>query len=147
MKNAVLIFPAVALAACANETTPVSETPAPSVEEGSVSNDCPVIESRNWTAWVDAEPPGPARLHIRGEVDMPTPGYKASWREGIADRAMPPGVHFHLDFAAPDGMVAQVITTDEVAYEGEATYPAYRVIYVHCGDEKLAEIGEVPIAQ
>ena len=66
---------------------------------------------------------------------------------GIADRAMPPGQHVHLDFAAPDGVVAQVITTQEVAYEGEAVYDAYRVITVHCGDKTLAEIADIPTAQ
>lgn len=110
--------------------------------------DCPVIDSRDWTAWVDAEPgPDAPTLHIRGTVELPTPGYDYAWRVGIADRALPPGQHMHLDFTAPDGMVAQVITSVDVAYEGEATYAEYRMIRVKCGDRALAEITDVPVAQ
>lgn len=110
--------------------------------------DCPVIDSRDWAAWIDAEPgPDAPSLHIRGIVDLPTPGYGHRWRVGLADRALPPGQHMHLDFTTPDGMVAQVITSTEVAYEGEATYPEYRMILVKCGGDVLAEITDVPVAQ
>lgn len=109
---------------------------------------CPVIESRGWAAWVDAEPgPDAPTLHIRGTVVLPTPGYDYTWRVGLADRALPPGQHMHLDFTPPDGFVAQVITTVDVAYVGEAAYPEYRAILVKCGGEKLAEIVDVPVAR
>ena len=108
---------------------------------------CPVIDSSSWTAWVDAEPgPDAPTLHVRGTVVLPTPGYDYAWRVGIADRALPPGQHMHLEFTPPDGPVAQVITTADVAYAGEAAYPEYRAIIIRCGDEKLAEIPDVPIA-
>ncbi len=146
MKNISVVFVLFSLAACnadgegaPGEGTPISKP---------VIADCPVIDSREWAAWVDAEPgPGAPTLHIRGTADLPTPGYDYAWRVGIADRAMPPGQHMHLDFTAPDGMVAQVVTPVEVAYEGEATYKEYRMIRVKCGDETLAEIADVPVAQ
>ena len=110
--------------------------------------DCPVIASTDWHAWVDAEPgPDDPTLHIRGTVDLPTPGYDYTWRKGIADRAYPPGQHMHLEFTAPDGPVAQVVTTMDVAYQGEADFDAYRMILVKCGEKRLAEILEVPVAQ
>lgn len=117
----------------------------PATDDGA-AQECPVIRSDNWSAWIDAMPPGPSRLHIRGDAVLPTPGYTASWRVGAADRMMPPGQHMHLSFEAPDGVVIQVITTENIAYEGEATYPEYRVIYVHCGGAQLAEITEIPTA-
>ncbi len=140
------VFAALILAACNAD-----EKGAPG--EGSYGDKpnvagCPVIGSRDWTAWVDAEPgPDAPTLHIRGTVDLPTPGYDYAWRVGIADRAYPPGQHMHLDFTAPDGVVAQVVTPVEVAYEGEATYKEYRMIRVKCGREKLTEITDVPVAQ
>ena len=110
--------------------------------------DCPVIASSDWHAWVDAEPgPDAPTLHLRGSVDLPTPGYGYSWRVGISDRALPPGQHLHLDFTAPDGVVAQVVTPMEVAYQGEAAFDAYRMILVKCGDKRLAEILDVPVAR
>ena len=144
MRFLTILGAALLLAACASETP--DETPADDTDNA-MKSACPVYDSRDWAAWIDAEPPGPAQLHIRGEVDLPTPGYTASWRMGIADRAMPPGQHVHLDFKTPDGMVAQVITSQEVAYKGDAAYEAYRVIRVHCGDKTLAEITEIPVAR
>ena len=142
MKNVTLFAAGLALAACASEAVPPDDDDDPAV-----ADKCPVIDSRAWSAWVDAMPPGPPSLHIKGEVDMPTPGYTASWRVGAADRMMPPGQHMHIDFTAPDGVVTQVVTTMEVAYEGPAAYPAYREIRVHCGDTMLGAITEIPIVE
>ena len=59
---------------------------------------------------------------------------------------MPPGQHMHLTFSAPDGIVSQVVTTEEITYAGEAVYPEYRAIYIHCGDQLLGEVTEIPTA-
>ena len=148
MKKVMFLPFLVLLAACAKGggTTDTAANDAQGTDEIVTTADCPVIGSTNWNAWIDAEPPGPSRLHIRGEAVLPTPGYTVSWRVGAADRMMPPGQHMHLSFSAPDGVVAQVITTQDVDYVGEATYPEYRVIYVHCGDQQLAEITDIPTA-
>ena len=152
MKNLILASSAILLAACANDASAPPANAAEMDDEADVEADfdvadCPVFDSRDWSAWIDAQPPGPPRLHIRGEVDLPTPGYKALWRIGAADRMMPPGVRFHLSFEKPDGIVSQVISTESIAYKGEASYPDYRVIYVMCGERTLAEINEIPTAQ
>lgn len=151
MNKGIVVFVLFALTACNadGDGAPGEGTPI----DKPVMADCPVIDSRDWTAWVDAEP-GPElgqrdapTLHIRGTVDLPTPGYAYDWRVGLADRALPPGQHMHLDFTAPDGMVTQVVTPMQVAYEGEATYAEYRMILVKCGGDVLAEITDVPVAQ
>ena len=110
-----------------------------------IMSQCPVLDSRNWTAFVDAEPPLPARLHIRGEADLPTPGFTYAWRLGITDRAMPPGQHVHLDFIAPDGMTAQVVTRTQVTFSQETPFTEYRQITLHCGDQVLAVIKDIPV--
>ena len=139
----------VALAACAN--TEVADDVENNIDVGDdpvvTTGACPVRFGADWDAWVDAEPPGPRTLIVTGQVLAPTPGYTASWRVGAADRMMPPGQHLHLEFAPPDGMVAQVITEMDVRYEGDATYPEYRVVFVHCGDDQTAEISPVLVAQ
>lgn len=111
------------------------------------ADECPIMESRDWRAWVDAEPGGPRMLRVEGEVDMPTPGYRAVWRVGPADRRLPPAQHLILDLTPPLGLSLQVITPTRLSYAGEAVYPAYRAIVVRCGDRVLAEIDEVPEAQ
>ncbi len=84
-------------------------------------------------------PNGP-RLVVTGRIDLPTPGYIATWREGPADRMMPPAQILELVLTPPDGVVAQVVTTMDVRYDGPARFPTYRAIRVRCGDASLAEI-------
>lgn len=106
---------------------------------------CAVLDSREWSAWIDAMPGPDAKrtLHVRGLVDLPTPGFAPVWTVGPADRHAIPKQYFDLAFTPPDGMVAQVITTVEVHFETPAIYPQYRGLVIRCGDAVLAEIDEV----
>ena len=138
----------VALAACQAAPNaapePLEPVAAEPVDTGPMA-ECPVRESANWLAYIDRMP-GPdavPTLRIRGQVVMPTPGYSFAWREGIADRAMPPGVRYILEVSAPTEPVIQVLTPEEVAYDGPALSYGYRVIYVLCGDQVLAEITDI----
>ncbi len=128
-----------------------SEAAAPSEEEAAMPDkgDCPVIASRDWTAWVNAMPgPGAeATLIVEGAVDMPTPGYVFSWEAGMADRSAIPTQRLHLTATPPDGMVAQVITTETVRYDGPAIAKNYSGVMVMCGGELLAEITEIMTAE
>lgn len=112
------------------------------------NSSCPVIDSRDWAAWVNAMPgPDAVRtLIVTGEVDMPTPGYSIDITLGPADRMMPPGQYLDLSVTPPDGMVAQVVTPMPVRFETPAVYPEYRKIVVRCGGTLLAEITDVPVA-
>ena len=129
------------LAACAPYDEPPASAPP--------ADECPVYESRDWQAWINAMPGPNARrtLHIVGEVDMPTPGYSVRLVEGPADRAQPPGLRFRLEATPPDGMVTQVITPTEVRYAQPTPYSQIREIIIGCGDETLVKIDEVPVAQ
>lgn len=109
---------------------------------GSGTN-CPVLESRDWSARIEVGAGDDRRLHVSGEIDLPTPGYTASWSEGPADRRIPPAQHLLLELTAPPGMVAQVITRMTVDYEGAATYPEYRAILVRCGNIVLASLTDI----
>ena len=144
MKHFLTVPVFLLLSACANGGSDSGDG-APG--ENTPTAACAAISSSNWSAWIDAEPPGPSTLHIRGDVELPTPGYRASWRVGAADRRLPPGQTMHLTFEPPEGIVAQVVTTQSVAYANDAAYPEYRLIRVMCGDTELAEITDIPIAQ
>lgn len=149
-----ILIGTLALTACQIEGETLAGSDA---DDGVNPEACPVIESRDWRAWIDAMPrvvqDGQSRvaaaptLHVTGVVDLPTPGYEATWRVGAADRMMPPGQHLHLSLTSPSGMVTQVVTPTQVRYRGEASYPNYRVIIVHCGDDVLAEIGDIITAR
>ena len=112
------------------------------------STSCPVIDSRDWAAWINAMPGPDAEptLIVTGEIDLPTPDYTIEITLGPADRMMPPGQYLDLAASAPDGMVAQVVTPTPVRFETRAVYPEYRKVVVRCGDTLLAEITDVPTA-
>ncbi|WP_375207202.1 hypothetical protein [Hyphococcus sp.] len=122
------------------------ETGAP---DGDDAMACPVIDSRDWAAWVNAMPGPDAKLtlHVAGEIDLPTPGYDISWQAGMADRSMTPVQRLILNLTPPDGMVAQVITTETVKYEGPALVENYGGVIVMCGGAPLAEITDVTVAR
>lgn len=137
MKRVTLLAPALAAAVFAANLGGAS--PAPPA--------CPVIDSRDWSAWIDAQP-GPdaaRRLHVRGEVDLPTPGFQAVWRLGPADRRRIPSQILDLTFQPPEGMVIQVVSSERLAFETHALYPGYASIKIRCGDLLIAEIAPVEI--
>jgi len=65
----------------------------------------------------------------------------------MADRSAIPLQRLHLTATPPDGMAAQVITTETVRYEGPAIAENYRAVAVMCGDVLLADITDVTTAQ
>ena len=107
--------------------------------------DCPVLDSRNWVAWINAMPGVDAkrRLHISGEVDLPTPGFVANWRLGPADRRSVPSQFVELSFDRPEGVVQQAISTETVDFVTDALFPQYASIRVRCGDRVIAEITDI----
>ncbi len=142
--------PAAALAETAPAETGASlateeaivEDAAPGPETENAAMACPVLDSRNWSAFTTPDGDGHA-LTIEGEVDMPAPRYALSWREGPADRAMPPGLRVHLDATPPDGAVMQVVSPTPVTWTLSGANAEYRVVYVLCGGESIAEIADV----
>ncbi len=149
----------LALAACAKKEeapapAPVAAAAVPEVATTVAAEDvviaeaedadiaCPVLDSRNWKA--STAPAGDGHsLTIEGEIDLPTPGYALIWRAGIADRAMPPGLRVHLDAVPPADLVMQVVTPTPVSWSMDGANAQYRVVYVLCGGEPVAEIADV----
>ena len=115
------------------------------VEPTNTTTSCPIVESRNWHAWIDRVAENEPRLVISGEVDLPTPGYKVKWRSGILDRRQPPTQRLSISFTPPDDIVAQVITPTEVSFTMPSPVLEYHSVMIYCGDKLLADIpGVVP---
>ena len=107
---------------------------------------CAASASRDWSAWINRMP-GPGAtptLHVTGEIDLPTPGYAATLTAGAADRSATPVQQLILTVTPPSGMVAQVITTETVNYQGPTIAQSYRGVAIRCAGQTLAEITEVP---
>ena len=113
------------------------------------SASCPVIESRNWHAWIDRVAENEPRLIVSGEVDLPTSGYEVEWRSGILDRlssnggSQPPAQRLSVSFTPPDGIVAQVVTPTEVSFTMPSLLLEYSSVMIYCGDKLLADLPDV----
>lgn len=133
MKPLMLAFVLAAVTAC-------QTAPPPAEPEQTAA--CPVIDSRNWSAHINAMPgPGAQRtLIVSGQIDLPTPGYTITLAAGAADRSAIPVQQIVLTATPPTGMVTQVITSADVRYEGPAIAQQYRAVRVICGGRQLAEL-------
>ncbi|MEM8832299.1 MAG: hypothetical protein AAGE96_23610 [Cyanobacteria bacterium P01_G01_bin.19] len=103
---------------------------------------CP-MESRNWRASIDRVAEDEPRLNISGEVDLPTPGYKAEWQPGILDRRNPPSQRISISFIPSEGVVAQVITPTEVSFTMRSPILKYSSVAIYCDDKLLTDIPDV----
>lgn len=74
----------------------------------------PVIDTDNWAAWSDVQPPNPEpNLQVKGEVVLPTPAWEAELTdpERRGDE-----LHLQVDTDSRDGVVIQVVTTRTVEW-------------------------------
>ncbi len=110
---------------------------------------CPVIESKNWHAWIDPKPSGQDSfvLNISGDIDLPTPAYQVTLTAGPMNRKMPPDQRFDLQAKPTGGMAAQVITLVPVRYREATPYSHYGSIMIFCDGQELATIRDVTIME
>lgn len=119
----------------------VIEQAAPVAEQQA----CPVLDSRDWEAWVN-KMPGPgavATIHVVGKVDVRSGGYTFSWEEGPMDRSAVPALRLKLVPKAPDGMATMAVATEAVKYQAPALSSGYSRVVIGCGGTTLAEITEI----
>jgi hypothetical protein len=117
-------------------------------------DECPVIETRNWSAFVNAMPGPGARpeLIVSGQVRVPSAGYSVELVAGWTDRSLPPVQTVELIALPPFGPAAQVVTAMDVrlAMPAPATRPGgaapFRAVRVVCGEAELAYISPVEVA-
>jgi hypothetical protein len=150
MRALVLVPVAVALAACQADDDEMAATPPPpSIVTPAPPGTCPVIENREWAAWVNAMPgPNAVRtLHVTGQIVLPTPGYTITLVEGAADRSATPVQQLILTLTPPAGVVPQVLSAETVRFEGRAIAAQYRGVRIMCAGQMLTEITDVTIAQ
>ncbi len=146
LKRTAATLALAAVAAC----QPIDEPPPANAEPPpGPSASCPVIESRDWAAWVNAMPgPGATKeLIATGQIVLPTPGYTVTLTAGMADRSATPVQQLILSATPPSGMVPQVLTTLPVRYQGPAISMNYKAVRIMCGGQMLSEITDVIVAR
>jgi len=115
---------------------------------------CPVVESRDWSAFVNAMPGPGARpqLIVTGAVTLPTAGYSVDLLPGPTDRSARPVQTVELVAIPPDGPAATVLSEVDVrltipALSAQPGAPSpYLGVRVLCEGEELAFIAPVETA-
>jgi hypothetical protein len=116
--------------------------------------ECPVIDSRDWTAFVNAMPGPDARpeLIVTGTVQLPSAGYTVGLEPGPTDRSARPVQIVELVAMPPEGPAATVLSDVDVRLQMPALVPAagapspYRGVRVVCAGSELAFIAPVETA-
>ncbi len=133
---------ALSLAAC--DQKPTAES-SPTVLEEMINNECPLANSSNWRAWLNRMPgPGEPKLHIIGDVEYSEPGLTASFSLGLLDRRRPPSQRIMMTVQKSDG-------AEEIKQSVKADFPAladdYQSIVIVCGDDLVATVTDIEVAQ
>jgi len=125
-----------------------ADTDAPVVGEMA----CPVLDSSDWAAWVNAMPgPEGPSLIVTGVVTLPTPGYTVTLEQGSSDRSAQPVQVVRLTLEAPTMNAAQVLTAYDVRFEMPSAAPVdantapFSGVRVVCGEQELALIEPVDV--
>ena len=131
-----LILSAAALAAASCQTVP-----------GPVPRACPVVNSSDWQAWVNAMP-GPnaqPKLIVTGKVTVPTGGYTYRWGAPRIMESYPVQVSVELIPVRPSGPATQALDTREVRGEWPMS-PPVGSLTITCGDRTLGRVSPVETA-
>ena len=138
------------LLACASEVSdsPPADIPNAKPSQAKAIENCPVLESSNWKAWINAMPGSEsASLNVSGEIILPSAGYQVSLMNGPLDRRQPPAQRLRLEVSPPDGMSAQVLTPHKVETKLASNVKSYRSVMIICGDGVLKVITDVQTVQ
>lgn len=115
---------------------------------------CPVLDSSDWAAWVNAMPgtDGPS-LIVTGVVTLPTPGYSVTLEAGASDRSARPVQVVQLMAQRPAMDAAQVLSAYDVRFEMPSSAPIdgttapFTAVRVVCGAQEIVRIEPVEVAQ
>ena len=147
------IAAALLLSACHPASPPAPDTPVSSNDPVSAqapfspAPDCPILDSSDWAAWVDAMP-GPGsqpRLMVSGQVRVPSGGYRAHFSDMRVAESYPVQVFIDLVVTPPSRPAAQAITTIDLRGEWPIA-PPVGSLTIRCGRQVIGRIDEIVTA-
>jgi hypothetical protein len=134
---------ATACQAIEQETKQAKPNRDASKEQIHQTDDCPIVSSQNWSAKIVSSDLGKPMLLIKGDIELPSPGYSVVLKQGIADKSATPSQHFDLRTERLDGFYIQAITAVTLEHSAVAIAKQYRSIMIHCGEQIIATIENV----
>jgi hypothetical protein len=97
-------------------------------------------ECRDFSAFVDRQPPGPATLNVTGVCRFPTAGFSVELRRRVPQGFNPRDLLLDKIVTAPSAAAAEVITEVEVRYR-EETEDGFDSVTI------LPDIGSIPVEE
>ena len=68
-------------------------------------------------AWIDTMPPGPAKLIVIGQIEVPTGGFKAKLVRAVPQGINPAILLLDVEVTKPTGIVTQAISRIDLRFE------------------------------
>ncbi|MEC4804552.1 MAG: hypothetical protein SAJ12_10185 [Jaaginema sp. PMC 1079.18] len=137
-----LLFGAIASCSTVEPGTSASEEPTPVVSP-LVTSPTPasvILTTSDWTAWANFMPGiDTPSLHIKGQVQLPHPGYEVSL-DLVAQTQAIDTLVYNLKVQEKTGNWAQVITTKTVRYEDSIYTGNDKRIQIHLPDGSVKEL-------
>jgi hypothetical protein len=96
------------------------------------------VESRDWYAWNDLQPPGPARFHIVGEVRVGNPGVEALLVPRVPQGINPSILLLDLILKQQSGTWPQIVVWVPARYDKVRAH--YTQVQVFHGADKIADV-------
>lgn len=134
-KTKVIVFAMLGGKVVGTTSVEIPVSPSPGV---------PAITTKDWAAWVNKMPPGPAAFHVTGTVNLPSAGYDAK-----LVYASPQGINpkqLILDLVVTPkkgGVYAQAVTAVTVRYDKSPYDGLYQSVMIRKADGDLQlEVGE-----
>lgn len=98
----------------------------------------PAIDTRDWFAWNNVQPAGPARFHVTGDVHVPNPGVDALLVPKVPPGTNPTILLLDLILKQAPGMWPQVFVWAPARYD--KVPGSFRHVQIFFGDAVIAEV-------
>ena len=96
------------------------------------------IETRDWYAWNDLQPPGPPHFHVVGEVQVPNPGVHTLLVPKTPQGINPSILLLDLYLKQEPGTWPDVVVWVPARYDKRPGY--YRQVQIFYGRQVIADI-------
>lgn len=106
----------------------------------------PAINTSNWNAWVDRQPPGPGSFHLTGIVELRHSGFEVTLEPANPQGFNPAILMMNLTVTELDGMHMQAIEARGVRYD-ISPYQGnlYKEVTILHNGEMIAHIGAIGV--
>jgi hypothetical protein len=90
----------------------------------------PKLLKQTFKAWLDEMPGSPSKLIVTGDLEVPTPGWKAELKLKVPQGINPKILLLEVHAQAPQGNVNQIVQKISLRYEQAASPGSYTEVTI-----------------